>query len=164
MRENFEEIKGLANPTNYSEEEINNIITEHAVEIISYCKEIEALYAERGIYNTYETMRVLFDLRDAELHIHIRGHGISRDLLEGIEEGFIIEVYEFRTGDLEEMAFESLEDDAAELYSMYLQDEISEDEYYDKYHEVIRPWIDKYIDDYLNNTVEINIDYLHALE
>lgn len=168
MRENFEEIKGIATQTNYSKEEINKRVSEHSEDIIRYCKELEAVYAERGIYDTYETMIVLFDLRDAELYSKILGHGISQDIVDGIEEGFIIQVYEFITGNLIEMAFEGLEywgeGEAAELYSMYRHDEISKTEYYHKYDEVIQPWINEYIDDYLEKAVEINIDYLNALK
>jgi len=155
MRENFD-IK-------YSNEEIDRIIKEHEERIIDFCKELETYYADRGTFNTYESRRVLFDLRDGELIDQIIGQGISQELVDAIEEGFVIEVYNFKTGVLEEMAFENLEGEAAELYSMYMEEEISEEEYFDKYDEIIQPFIDRYIEDYLENAVSLNIDYLNAL-
>lgn len=166
MREVYKEVEVLE--TEYTKEEINKIVVEHAERIIDYCKDLEREYAGSGLYNPHETMRVLFDLRDCELYTQVVGQGIFQDIVEGIEDGFRVEVYSFKTGCLDDMAFEGLDYcgydcEASELYSMYLEDEISEEEYFDRYDEVIQPWIEEYIEDYLNKEVKINIDYLNAL-
>lgn len=118
----------------YTVEEIDKIVKENEARIVEYCKELERDYAET---DAYEDIRVLFDLRDYKLYIQIIGQGIAEELVKGIEEGLVVEVYNFRTGDLGDMVFEGLEyiDDceASQLYRLYKKGEIEEEEYLNKY-------------------------------
>jgi len=149
--------------------EIARIIQKHEESIIEHIKELERTYAKRGVYNTYDTIRILFDLRDFKIYEQIVGQGISQEVYEGIEAGEVVEVYSFTSGYLEEMALEGLDystdnGEAEKLYSEYKNGEVSEDEYFEKYDEVVRPWIDEYMEDYLNNSVQIEVDYFNAIE
>lgn len=167
MREIEKVIEKLAEKP-YTLGEIDKIVNENKERILEYCKELEIEYADCGRFSAYERIRVLFDLRDFELYTQVQGEGIAQELVEGIEEGFIVEVYRFETGRLEDMAFEALEYEkdceAAELYSMYRNEEITEEEYNERYVEVIQPWIDDYIESHVEETVEVDIDYLNAVE
>lgn len=153
----------------YTSEEIDKIVNENKERILEYCKELEIEYADCGRYSAYETMRVLFDLRDYELYMQVKGQGLFQEIVEGIEEGFIVEVYSFETGRLEEMAFEGLDcyagdSEAEKLYFMYKNDEVSDEEYNERYVEVIQPWIDDYIENHVEEIVGIDINYFNAVE
>lgn len=142
----------------YSHDEIDKIVEQNKEEILSFCKEQELLYAERGKYDMYENMDIYFDLFEEEPFLSISGDG-------GAEYGRCIVVHKFKSGALYDVAQEglnySLEDDgeAEKFHKQYTSEEIDEDEYWEKYDEIIQPWMDDYYKDYLEATVEIDIEY-----
>lgn len=154
----------------YTEQEIDDLVEENKQKILEYCKDAEWEYKD---WRRGSTMRVLFVLNNEELYIHQCGQGIAQELFDGINDGDIIEVYRFVAGRLEDCAFESLaysyredekNDEAEELYKKHMDGEVSEDEYLRKYNEIIEPWLCDYYENIINNTVEINVDYLKALD
>lgn len=152
------------NTGSYTNQEIDRIVAQESERILKYCRELEIEYASIGVYNTNDTIRVLLDLNDKELYIKVSRQGISSELLEGLNKGDIVQVYTFETGRLEDMALEgldySMEDGEAEkVYKKYKNDEISEEDYFAKYHEIIKPWMDCYFEDHVNTVVEINTVY-----
>ncbi len=155
--------------TRYTKEEINMLVDDNRNEIISFCKKSEATYADYGIYNNYEKMRILFNLNDNQCYVHVLGHRINDELYEGIEEGYVIVVYRFESGTLQDAAEKGLDSSlgdgkAEKLFRGYKDNEISEKEYDEKYKEIIQPWIDKFCKDNINETVKIEIDYLNAVD
>lgn len=149
----------------YSHDEIDKIVEQNKEEILSFCKEQELLYAERGRYGRNESMIVYFDVTNNNLFLHVIGQGIDGNAYIGIKQGNIIIVHKFKSGVLYDAAQEglnySLEDDgeAEKFHKQYTSEEIDEDEYWEKYDEIIQPWIDEYYKDYLEATVEIDIEY-----
>lgn len=130
----------------YRDEETVGILQKNKEKIINYIQDKMYEHKSFGVYDKVNTLIIYFCLDTENLYTAVSGEGISEDIVQGLEEGSILKIYEFKTGYLEESAEEGIlysDDKIARVYKQYKNGEITEEEY-KQYEEEVEEWFEEY--------------------